>query len=140
MYQIKCLECNEINTLNHLEWSSIICQHCGEETYNPHYNQPSLYSALAGIDRTIRDHGSKHYHTPSISLSTGEKISLAEWRESLLFINTLIEKYTIHMQRDEFEAADALEEYIADQCILYFIDIDKSIHEHYDLVVMERTS
>tara|TARA_R100001460_G_scaffold32526_1_gene63810 strand:+ start:52 stop:474 length:423 start_codon:yes stop_codon:yes gene_type:complete len=140
MYEIKCLECNEINEVSHLDWSSIICQHCKEETFNPHYNQPSLYAALAGIDRTIRDHGSNHYHTPSISLTTGEKISMAEWRESLLFIHTLIQRYTIHMQRDEFEAAESLEEYIAHQCILYFIDIDKSIHEHYEITVEVMTS
>lgn len=140
MYEIKCLECNEINQVNHLDWSSITCLHCGEETHNPHYNQPSIYAALAGIDRTRRDHGSKGFHTPSISLSTGEKISLAEWRESLLFIHSLIQRYTIHMQKNEYDYADQLEEYIADQCLLYFVDIDKSIHEHYDLVVMERTS
>lgn len=140
MYKIKCLECNETNEVNHLEWSSIICQHCKQETYNPHYNQPSLYQALAGIDRTIRDHGSEYFHAPSISLSTGEKISMAEWRESLLFIHSLIQRYTIHMQKNEYDYADQLEEYIADQCLLYFVDIDKSIHEHYDLVVMERTS
>ena len=140
MYEIKCLECNEINTFNHLEWSAAICLHCGEETFNPHYNQPSLYQALTGIDRTIRDHGSEYLHTPSISLSTGENISMAEWRESLLFIHTLIQRYTIHMQRDEFEAADALEEYIAHQCILYFVDIDKSIHEHYEITVEVMTS
>ena len=140
MYEIKCLECHETNTFNHLEWSAAICLHCGEETSNPHYNQPSLYQALAGIDRTIRDHGSKHLYTPSISLSTGEKISLAEWRESLLFIRRLIKQYTIYMQKDEFEAADALEEYIVHQCILYFVDLSKSIQEHYELTVEVMTS
>ena len=109
--------------------------------YLPTLQTGNLQSTLlAGIDRTIRDHGSKHYHTPSISLSTGEKISLAEWRESLLFIHSLIQRYTIHMQKNQYDYADQLEEYIADQCLLYFVDIDKSIHEHYDLVVMERTS
>ena len=131
MYEIKCLECNVSNEVNHLEWSAAICQHCGEETYNPHYNQPSLYSALAGIDRTIRDHGSKYFHTPSISLSTGEKISMAEWRESLLFIETLIARFWSHIQKDQHNHADQLKEYIDDQCVLYFVDADKSIEEHY---------
>tara|TARA_Y100001938_G_scaffold141965_1_gene212503 strand:- start:4267 stop:4689 length:423 start_codon:yes stop_codon:yes gene_type:complete len=140
MYEIKCLECHETNTYNHLEWSAAVCQHCKQETYNPHYNQPSIYAALAGIDRTRRDHGNKGYHTPSISLSTGEKISLAEWRESLLFIHSLIQRYTIHMQKNQYDYADQLEEYIADQCLLYFVDIDKSIHEHYEITVEVMTS
>ena len=131
MYKIKCLECDEINETNHLDWSAIICRHCKEETYNPYYGQPSIYAALAGIDRSSANYDTKGYQDPSISLATGEKISLKEWKECLLFIETLIARFWSHIQKDQHDYADQLKEYIDDQCVLYFVDADKSIEEHY---------